>query len=249
MTAPDTLVLTSVDVATSSSDLAWQAAADGAPSGTAFLVGEQTAGRGRRGSGWSSARGGMYLSVLLRPQVPPSQFWGLSFVAALAIRGALAVRVPDQDVSLKWPNDVLVSGGKICGLLLEAREDAVVIGTGVNIAPVNAVPGAKLPAIALRDLGDDATTPADLAASYGERLLAGATAWEHHGFSSVRLEWLAHCAHIGGRVRVATGAAGAAASVEGEFIDLGDDGALVLRDDDGAEQRITTGDVELTGRL
>ncbi|MGB0803633.1 MAG: biotin--[acetyl-CoA-carboxylase] ligase, partial [Candidatus Puniceispirillaceae bacterium] len=61
MTVPAVLSLTSIDVATSSSDLAWQAAAEGAPAGTAFLVGEQTAGRGRRGTGWSSARGGMYL--------------------------------------------------------------------------------------------------------------------------------------------------------------------------------------------
>ena len=243
------LALTSVDVATSSSDLAWQAAAEGAASGTAFLVGEQTAGRGRRGSGWSSARGGMYLSVLLRPQVAASEIWGLSFVAALAIRGALAARIPDHDVRLKWPNDVLVRGGKICGLLLEARDGAVVIGTGVNITPVAAVPGAKLPAISLRDLGDTTTTPTELATSYGARLLAGAMRWEQQGFSPVRLEWLEHCAHMGGRVRVTTGATGGNAPAEGDFVDLGEDGSLVLRDDDGVARRITTGDVELTGRL
>ena len=249
MTAPATLALTSVDVATSSSDLVWQAAADGAPAGTAFLVGEQTAGRGRRGSGWSSARGGMYLSVLLRPQAASSDIWGLSFVAALAIRDALAACVPDHDFRLKWPNDVLVAGGKICGLLLEARDGAVVIGTGVNIAPVQPVPGAQLPAVSLHDLGDHGTGPADLAASYGKCLLAGAAAWEQSGFSPVRLEWLRHCAHMGDRVRVRTGGAGAGSPVEGDFIDLGGDGALVLRDDYGAERRITTGDVELTGRL
>ena len=83
MTVPAVLSLTSIDVATSSSDLAWQAAAEGAPAGTAFLVGEQTAGRGRRGSGWSSARGGMYLSVILRPQADASALWGLSFVLSL----------------------------------------------------------------------------------------------------------------------------------------------------------------------
>ena len=252
MTIPAKLRLTSVDVATSSSDLAWQAASEGAPAGTAFLVGEQTAGRGRRGSSWSSAKGGMYLSILLRPQAAPSDIWGLSFVAALAIRGALAACIPEQDVRLKWPNDVLVGGGKICGLLLEARDGAVVIGTGVNIAPVNAVPGARLPAISLRDLGDHSTVPAALAATYGERLLAGATAWEQTGFSPVRLEWLRHCAHMGGRVRVTTGGAAgspAGSPIEGDFIDLGSDGALVLRDDHGSERRVTTGDVELTGRF
>lgn len=248
-TFPAKLRLTSVDVATSSSDLVWQAAAEGAPAGTAFLVGEQTAGRGRRGSGWSSAKGGMYLSILLRPQAAPSDIWGLSFVAALAIRGALAACVPEHDVRLKWPNDVLVGGGKICGLLLEARDGAVVIGTGVNVAPVEPVPGARLPAVSLYDLGDHNTTPTDLAVIYGARLLVDAASWERTGFSPVRLEWLRHCAHMGGRVKVATGSAGAGSPVEGDFIDLGGDGALVLRDDHGKEQRITTGDVELTGRL
>ena len=109
MTVPAVLSLTSIDVATSSSDLAWQAAAEGAPAGTAFLVGEQTAGRGRRGSGWSSARGGMYLSVILHPQADASALWGLSFVAALAIRETIAERLPDQEVGLKWPNDVVVA--------------------------------------------------------------------------------------------------------------------------------------------
>ena len=235
MTVSAVLSLTSIDVATSSSDLAWQAAAKGAPAGTAFLVGEQTAGRGRRGSGWSSARGGMYLSVILHPQADASALWGLSFVAALAIRETNAERLPDQEVGLKWPNDVVVAGGKICGLLLEARDGAVVIGTGVNIAPVPVVPAAA--------------TPAMLAEAYAKRLLAGAASWERDGFSAVRLEWLRHCAHIETRMKVITGGAGSDVTVEGDFVDLGTDGALVLRDHKGAERRITTGDVELTGRL
>ena len=81
------------------------------------------------------------------------------------------------------------------------------------------------------------------------RLLFGAASWERDGFSAVRLEWLRHCAHIGKRMRVITGGAGSNTTVEGDFVDLGTDGVLVLQDDKGAERRITTGDVELTGRL
>ena len=81
-----TAAITIVDSATSSSDLAWAAAAQGAPSGTAYLVREQTAGRGRRGAGWSSHRGGMYFSILLRPAIDTRHWFGLSFVAALAMR-------------------------------------------------------------------------------------------------------------------------------------------------------------------
>jgi BirA family biotin operon repressor/biotin-[acetyl-CoA-carboxylase] ligase len=244
MPASSQLSLNSVDVASSSSDLAWQAAADGAVSGTAFLVGEQTAGRGRRGAAWASARGGMYLSILLRPAVPPKAFFGLSFIAALAIRAELAARLAGQEVRLKWPNDVLVGGGKICGILLEARGDAVVIGTGVNIAPVMPVEGARLPPTSVHDLGGSLVTPEDLAKSYGCNLLARVDGYVQAGFESVRLEWLRHCAHIERRVRVSTGAN----VVEGLFVDLDADGALLLRDDVGDQKRVTTGDVELIGR-
>ena len=244
MPAPSKLSLYSVDIASSSSDLAWQAAEDGAVSGTAFLVGEQTAGRGRRGAVWSSARGGMYLSILLRPAIAPGAFFGLSFIAALAIREELAARLCGQEVCLKWPNDVLAGGGKICGILLEARGDAVVIGTGVNIAPVMPVGGARLPPASVHDLGGLDVTPEDLAESYGRNLLARLDGFVQAGFDPVRLEWLRHCAHIEGQVRVSTGAD----VVEGLFVDLDSDGALVLRDDAGDLNRVTTGDVELMGR-
>ena len=248
-TASSTLLLTSVDVASSSSDLAWEAAAAGAASGSAFLVAEQTAGRGRRGAAWSSARGGMYMSILLRPALAPSAFFGLSFIAALAIREELAARLPSRDVIVKWPNDVLVGGGKICGLLLEARGDVIVIGTGVNIAPVPPIAGSRLPATSVHEQtghehGVVDVTPVDLAGEYGRNLLARVDAYVETGFDGVRLEWLRHCAHIGGQMRVSTDTG----TVEGDFVDLDMDGALVLCDRDGRHRRITTGDVELMGR-
>jgi len=243
MPAPTVLSLTKVDIASSSSDLAWQAATEGAPSGQAFLVGEQTAGRGRRGASWSSMRGGMYLSVLLRPSLLPQAYFGLSFVAALAIREELGRRLAGYDVRLKWPNDVLVGGGKISGILLEARGDAIVIGTGVNIVPVSAVANARLPAISVNDLGGDVSPP-ELAESYGNNLLARVESYVRSGFEPVRLEWLLHCAHIGDRVRVSTGAD----VIAGLFDDLDTDGALVLRDDADRRIRVTTGDVELMGK-
>lgn len=242
--APSVLSLTKVDVASSSSDLAWQAAAEGAPSGQAFLVGEQTAGRGRRGATWASARGGMYLSVLLRPSLEPKAYFGLSFVAALAIREELAKRLAGHDVQLKWPNDVLAGGGKISGILLEARADVVVIGTGVNIVPVPPVADARLPAMSVHDLGGHDVSLDDLAESYGRNLLARVENYIRSGFEPVRLEWLRHCAHIADRVRVSTGAD----VIAGLFDDLDTDGALVLRDDAGQRIRVTTGDVELMGR-
>ena len=250
--------ITIVDSATSSSDLVWAAAAQDAPSGTAFLVREQTAGRGRRGAGWSSSRGGMYFSMLLRPAISPRLWFGLSFVAALAIRQELARCLANVPVMLKWPNDVLAGGGKLCGILLEARGEVVVIGTGVNIAPVGALPGAKLPATSLVQLGDNTTDPETLARCYADTLMSRVMAYETDGFDPVRREWLSHCAHIEGMMRIARPEQLAAKKadaekggtnniVEGRFAGLGADGALHLMQDDGERHVITTGDVDLVG--
>jgi BirA family biotin operon repressor/biotin-[acetyl-CoA-carboxylase] ligase len=238
-----TASITVIDSATSSSNLVWAAAAQGAPAGTAYLVREQTAGRGRRGAGWSSARGGMYFSILLRPKIAARHWFGLSFVAALAIRQELAACLVDVPVQVKWPNDILAGGGKLCGILLEARDGAVVIGTGVNIAPVDNLPGAKHPATSLLSLGGDDITPDALADRYAGNLLVRAAAYETGGFDPVRMEWLVHCAHIGSMMRVLQ----SDVHVEGSFAGLGDDGALHLRHSNGERHVVTTGDVELMG--
>ena len=237
-----TVRITAVDIATSSSDLAWQAASDGAPSGSGFL-GEQTAGRGRRGAGWSSARGGMYFSLLLRPNLAAADLFGLSFLASLAIREELDRRIDGHAVKVKWPNDILVGGGKICGILLEARDNAVVIGTGVNIAPVNAVPGAKLPATSMHDLDCRNTRPEQLALVYASNLMERLARYEQDGFSAVREEWLTHCGHLNATLRVGQGDD----LVSGRFAGLGEDGTLHLVDDQGQRHLVTTGDVELMG--
>ena len=245
MTTPTQLTIHSVDVATSSSDLAWNAAGDAAPAGTAYLVGEQTKGRGRRGASWMSARGGMYLSILLRPRLPADRFFGLSFLAALAIREELSRHLVAVPVSLKWPNDILAGGGKLCGILVEARGGDVVIGTGVNLLPVEEeLPGARLAPVSVAGLGGGPVLPYDLADSYGRNLLARLQEYEAAGFGATRLEWLRHCAHIDGTVRVNTGAK----PVSGRFIDLDVDGAMVLDDGAGGRTRVTTGDVELLGQ-
>ena len=121
--------------ATSTSDLAKQAAAKGAASGSGFLAIEQTAGRGRQGRHWSSQKGGMYLSVLLRPTFKKKYWFALSFAASLAaldtVRHQLSRHFDNQHMpqtGLKWPNDVIMSGGKIAGILLEAEGSTLVVG-------------------------------------------------------------------------------------------------------------------------
>ncbi len=99
------------------------------------VAGRQTRGRGRHGRDWFSPEGNLYASILLRPGLPPARLSELGFVVALAAADAADAVLPGGRARLKWPNDVLVDGGKIAGILVEIIEDnAAVIGIGLNIA-------------------------------------------------------------------------------------------------------------------
>jgi BirA family biotin operon repressor/biotin-[acetyl-CoA-carboxylase] ligase len=123
----------------STNTAAMAAAAEGAPEGSVFLAEEQTAGRGRGANSWQSPRSsGIYCSVVLRPALPPSEVLVLSLAAGLAVRAA--IQQVDSRVSpdLKWPNDVLIDGKKVCGILTEMNAEAtrvryIVVGTGINV--------------------------------------------------------------------------------------------------------------------
>src|SRR6201995_3282866 len=124
----------------STNDEARRLAAEGAPHGTVVHADEQTAGRGRMAHTWFSPIGNLYLSVLLRTGLPASRGSELSFLAALAVADAVEALLPRQTrAMLKWPNDVLVSGAKIAGILLEQVADATIMGIGLNVleAPAN----------------------------------------------------------------------------------------------------------------
>jgi len=122
----------------STNALALDAGAAGDPEGRVFLTEEQTAGRGRGGHTWHSSRGdGIYCSVLLRPQLPPTQVLLVSLAAALAVRSAV-LEVTGLEADLKWPNDLLLGNKKFCGILTEMHSEAtrvrhLVVGVGVNV--------------------------------------------------------------------------------------------------------------------
>ena len=113
-------------------------AQQGAPHGTLVLADEQTAGRGRRGRGWISPAGeGVFMSLILRPQAHPSQVARLSLLTALAVAEGIAGET-GLDARIKWPNDIVVGGSKVCGMLLEMNADEqsvhdVVAGVGINV--------------------------------------------------------------------------------------------------------------------
>jgi len=123
----------------STNSAAMEAGAVGAPDGSVFLAEQQTAGRGRGGHSWESAESaGIYCSVLLRPELPPSQALILSLTAGLAVHEAVRQVDPSASPDLKWPNDLLIEGKKFCGILTEMNAEAtrvryVVIGMGINV--------------------------------------------------------------------------------------------------------------------
>lgn len=219
----------------STQDEAKRLASAGAPEGTVVQCLEQLQGRGRHGRVWHSPPGNLYMSVLLRPGCPAGQAAQLSFVTALALADALdTLLAPGPALTLKWPNDILIDGKKISGILIEREGDSCIVGIGVNIfappegaAALNACCGDSRPAIhPFRD--------AVLAA-----LRARYDAWRENGFAPVRAAWLARAHGLNGPIRVTVGGR----EREGLFCGIGDDGRLLARTPDGKNFDISAGEV------
>ena len=186
-----------------------------AVSGPAWFLGlEQTAGRGRRARAWSSPRGNFHGSLLLFPTERPDQVALRSFAAALALRDAfVALTGVPQAFSLKWPNDVLLNGAKVAGILLEATSagagvQALSIGIGVNLIAhpdQSVMEEGALPAVSLLSETGIRVTPE----AFLDALAPAYAKWEAvftaQGFAPLREAWLAHAAKIGEQIRARTG--------------------------------------------
>lgn len=201
--------------------------ARGAAHGTVVIAETQSAGRGRRGRSWISIPGNLFLTVVARP--PPDRARAqISFVAALALGDAL---LDVADVAYKWPNDVLVRGRKVAGVLVEADRGAAAVGVGVNLV---AAPEAGAPAAG--DLGGRICRTAA-----AERFCRGFEAWHRRwaaeGFAPLRRAWLDRAAGIDGMV--------AAAGRVGRFAGLDAQGGLLLAEDAGGARVVAAGDVAL----
>lgn len=236
------------------------AARAGDPGRAWFVSDHQTAGRGRRGRAWATPPGNLAATLLVvRPQDPRAAA-SLGFVAGLAldealhrVAPALAVRVALDGIEpgatgegarlrLKWPNDVLLDGAKLAGILLEgealpAGGFAVAIGIGVNVA--HAPDGLPYPAVALRGLGipvDAATLFAALSDAWAglERLWA-----DGKGFDVIRRLWLERAAGLGERVAVQIGGE----TLSGTFETIDETGRLVVAVGDGTRRMVAAGEV------
>ncbi len=212
--------------------------------GRVWVVAEtQNGGRGRRGREWTSQPGNLYASALLiDPGVPP-RLPELPFVAAVAAADAVAaIACGRKTPGIKWPNDVLIDGRKLAGILLESTRTpsgrtAVAVGIGVNCRhhPF----GTETPATDLLFEGIDAS-PERLFDALSDSFAARLDEWdEGRGFAAIRAAWLSRAVGIGGpiRVRLMRG------EDRGVFEGIDADGLLILAGADGSRRKISAGDV------
>jgi len=222
---------------------------EGAPDGTVATADAQTAGRGRQGRSWISPDGvNLYVSVILRPTCSPRRAPQTSLVAALALARIMARYAGDVPVGIKWPNDVLVGGRKIAGILCEmtAEPDAVrwlVLGVGVN---VNADPAGFPEEIAevatsLRQDTGERCPRSEVLAGFLNEFESCWDDWLETGLNGVREEFHRYCIMKDRVVAVRTGRE----TVRGTARGIAADGALLLEAPDGTVRSIYSGDVHI----
>lgn len=196
----------------------------------------QTAGRGRLGRAWQMPAGNLAMSGLVRPQPGEGNPAELGFVAALALHDVVAGLIDPARLALKWPNDLLLDGAKLSGILLEREGEVLVLGIGVNLAAAPPLP--DRPTVALADVGV-AIAAAPFAEMLAHAFAARRARWRRDGFAAIRADWLARAHPVGTALRVT----GGEAVIEGRFADLGADGALLLDGADGTRHVVHAGDV------
>lgn len=200
---------------------------------------QQTRGRGRHGNEWSSPMGNLYTSLLLRPSCKTGQVGQMAFVVALALSSAMDDVMEDgHKKTLKWPNDILIDGKKVSGILLESkldshdRVDYVVVGAGVNIfaAPEGAVglDTIKRERLAINHFRD----------MYLSNLLRYYNDWQNLGFAPIREAWLKQAHGVGAPMKIRL----PETAYEGVFLGIDDVGTLMV-DMGGEIKKFTSGEV------
>ena len=231
------------DRVASTNDEARRLAEAGAGEGLVVTGELQTAGRGRHGRTWLSPHGGLYSSFLLRPPVKPARAGELGFGVAVAVAEAVEQIASGVDAKCKWPNDVLVRGQKIAGILLESRGtpdavDWIIAGIGVNVA--GAPETAAWPATSIASLGGEASVERTL-----EALAARLDHWYRHwlavGFAPLRQAWLARAHALGQILKVKRNGD----EREGRFVGLDASGALLLELAEGRRETISFGEIAI----
>ncbi len=186
---------------------------------------------------WTSCPGNVFASVLVKPQPGEGPAPQLSFVAALALARALDRWVAPDRLTLKWPNDLLLDGVKVSGILLEGQSGATIIGLGVNLA--GHPESSERPATSLAAAGIAPPSPAEFVTILGSTFANARADWREGGFAPIRAAWLERASGLGAPVVARLGTE----TLTGVFEGLADDGALQLRLDSGTLRAVHAGEV------
>ncbi len=221
--------------------------ADAGETGPLWIVARrQTAGRGRRGRNWESEGGNLFSTLLHLTRKPPAEAAQVTFVAALAVADLIDAFAPPSLVTIKWPNDVMLAGDKVSGVLVESGAHQtgglwLAVGIGVNLA--HAPQATERPATALaQHLRGDVSAPPTVeaaAVALGEAFAVWMERWETLGFQPILDAWQARTSGLDGPAVARLGRE----TVEGRAEGVAPDGALKLRLSDGSLRLISAGDV------
>jgi BirA family biotin operon repressor/biotin-[acetyl-CoA-carboxylase] ligase len=218
--------------------------------GTVVIAEQQKSGRGRQRRKWVSPKGGVWLSVILKPSIPTAKITLLPFVAALAVCDAIKATT-GLDARLKWPNDVMILGKKVAGILLDISAEAdqvnyAVVGIGINANIDSAVVSARLDGIKITSISDElgrSTSRLDLTKSLLENLERYYVEMEQQGTSTILQKWKKRSDMLGRKVAVVQNDNNK--TIQGIAADVNDDGSLLLRTDKGDEINIVSGDIRV----
>ncbi|MGB2706428.1 MAG: biotin--[acetyl-CoA-carboxylase] ligase [Candidatus Omnitrophota bacterium] len=231
----------------STNSIAYELAEQGAREGTVVIANEQTKGKGRLGRSWASPpEGGIYLSCILCPDILPNEVSKITLVAAVSAVKAVR-KFSSLDALIRWPNDILVSDRKAAGILTELkgepdRVNFVILGIGINVnTPRKALPAGGT------SLKEESKSSADFSRVELVKILLKALDAEYakfkeDGFSPVRNELKSYSCVLGRYVSV-TASGGKKSS--GKAVDIDENGALVVKLDDGSRKTFLSGDVTL----
>lgn len=232
----------SYETTDSTNDVAHRLAQSGSPEGTVIFSEGQSKGRGRMGRQWLSPKGkGIYLSLILRPDLSPAEAPKITLVSAVAV--ALAIRkVTHLGALIKWPNDILINDRKACGILTEMSAEVntvsyIVLGIGINVNTAKA----DLPkeATSLKIETGEEVPRVELAQEILRELERQYRIFKEKGFKKIIEEWKGLSHTLGEEVKITCHGR----KVEGTASDLDTSGALVVRLDNGFTEHITAGDV------
>ena len=230
------------DVLSSTMNMATELGMKGSPEGTIVLAETQTKGRGRLGRSWSSPKyKGIYLSLILRPQILPNAASLLTLLCAVSLCEAIK-EITELDVQIKWPNDLLIHHKKLGGILTElnAEMDAVrfvVIGIGLN---VNNDKKTLLAAVtSLREQKKEDINRINLLQEILRRIEKNYLLFQKKENQTIIEKWRQHNVTLGKRVKILC----EKAHLEGEAVDIDRDGGLLIRRDSGLIEKVMTGDV------